>query len=169
MLSDDLPFLCAFSNMLRRSSFVPCSGSTSWRLRVLGWLAWTVWRGPRTRPFTFNWLILSNFASMPGQKRKGRRAGNVDEWDLVRSKGQRPLPAGQTVEEEKVLNIYSTQEGVNNSPHTFCRPCQWAQLGHSNRHTDKSCGPAGLRVTWFVLHSFVLFRAAMSYNFLTDR
>lgn len=72
----ELPFLLAFSTTLRSSSLFPCFKLISWRSRVGGLPAWTVWRGPRTRPFTFNWLRLSNFSSSPtGEKTEAQWGG----------------------------------------------------------------------------------------------
>lgn len=69
MLKETLPFLVAFSITFRRSSFTR-GGLSTWRSSVSGWSAWTLWRGPRTRPFTFNLLMLSNFSSSPFAEKK---------------------------------------------------------------------------------------------------
>lgn len=148
MFSDELPFLCALSNRLRRSSFVPCSGSTSWRFRVLGWSAWTLWRGPRTRPFTFSWLILSSFASMPGQKTERTKRTKccwVRVSGVKRSKTSwRDSRRGES--SQYLLNI----RGCEQLPPHILQAMSVSTTGHSSRHTNKSCGPAGFRVTWLV-------------------
>lgn len=78
-----LPFLVAFSITLRRASLFPWFGLISLRSRVSGMSGCTVWRGPRTSPFTFNWLMLSNFSSSPtGGEKKNRSAVRECEMSL---------------------------------------------------------------------------------------
>lgn len=77
------PFLWAFSSTAIRSFSLPWIGSIRFRSRVLGWSACTVWRGPRTKPFTFSWLTLSSFFSIPARAEEERECWHVKKVTRV--------------------------------------------------------------------------------------
>lgn len=120
MLKETLPFLVAFSITFRRSSFTR-GGLSTWRSSVSGWSAWTLWRGPRTRPFTFNLLMLSNFSSSPFAEKRKKRSDEV--WSV---KPVQFFTTGQRQENICMLKVRrSEREGTWLGRHfqgkRFCR------------------------------------------------